>query len=253
MCKFFSIVTEPEQHGGQRFYFDWEYRKAHLSDSNESSADSHSHICLINRLDEDKCNKYEYNPLTKIMMVDQINSGIDDRVQAEEWLNNLDFKKIVDPLIIKEIINPLKLPKVEQVTDEQIQWLKDWASVRASVGAGVWANVWAGVGAGVWANVGASVRASVRDSVMDSVRDSVWASVGASVWDSVRDSVWDSVRDSVGAYISSFFAIQYKFNYTSGVKLWEAGLVPSFDGKTWRLHSGQDAEVVYEWIPEGVS
>ena len=33
---------------------------------------------------------------------------------------------------------------------------------------------------------------------------------------------------------------------SKAVKLWEAGLVPSFDGKVWRLHTGKDAQVVYE-------
>ena len=220
MCKFFSLVTEPE-HGGQRFYFDWEYRKAHLSDDN---ADSHSHICEVNGLDEDKCNKYEYNPLTRQFVVDVTNSATDDRVQVEEWLHNLDFKKIVEPLIIKQIINPFNLPKVE-VTKQHIRWLKDWDSVRASVRASVWTCVWDSVGA------------SVRASVWDSVRASVWT------------SVWDSVGASVLAYASTFFAIQYKYDFSPCVKLWEAGLLASFDGTTWRLHSGEKAEVVYEWIP----
>ena len=77
-----------------------------------------------------------------------------------------------------------------------------------------------------------------------------WDSVRASVWDSVRDSVWASVWDSVRAYFSSFFAINYEYDFSSAVKLWEAGLVPSFDGTTWRLHSGESADVVYEWTPE---
>jgi hypothetical protein len=34
------------------------------------------------------------------------------------------------------------------------------------------------------------------------------------------------------------------------MKLWEAGLVPSFDGKVWRLHSGKSADIVYELTPE---
>ena len=77
---------------------------------------------------------------------------------------------------------------------------------------------------------------------------SVWNSVGASVWDSVGDSVWDSVWDSVGAYIGSLFNIwdgDYKFQ--PAVDLWKRGLVASFDGKTWRLHSGKNAKIVYEW------
>ena len=207
MCKFFSIITEPENHGGQRFYRDWLYRKAHLQDGN----DSHSLICKANGLNEDVCNKYEYNPLTKAFEVDQINSPVDDSVQVEEWLNALDWKRIVEPLIVKPIIHPLKPPKVERVTAKHIQWLKDWASVRDSVGASVWASVWA------------------------SVRDSVGASVRASVW----DSVW--------IYISSFFDVHYEYDFSPCVKLWGAGLVPSFDGTTWHLHSGEKAEIVYTW------
>jgi len=241
MCKFFSLVTEPEQHGGQRFYFNWEYRKVHLKCNN---ADSHSHICEVNGLDEDKCNKYEYNPLTRDFKIDATNSETSDRVQVEEWLHGLDFKKIVSPLIIKEIINPFRMPKIEQVTEEHIQWLHDWASVWASVGY----------------SVGDSVRDSVGDSVGDSVRDSVGYSVGYSVVDSVGDSVGYSVRASVGysvwdsvrAYTSSFFSIPYKYDFSPCVRLWESGLVSTFDGKTWRLHSGEKAEIVYEWTPSEI-
>lgn len=68
---------------------------------------------------------------------------------------------------------------------------------------------------------------------------------------SVRYSVWASVR----AYMSSFFDIpkwqgidheKGKNPFQSAIDLWEAGLVPSFDGKIWRLHTGKDAKIVYE-------
>jgi len=230
MCKFFSFVTEPENNGGKRFYFDWDYRKtnlnAHLDDEGE---DSHSIICKHFGLKEDACNKYEFNPLTKEFVVDQINATVDDRVQVEEWVNNLDFKKVVEPLIVKPIVNPLELKMVKKPTKAQIKLLEEWASVRDSV----------------WASVGDSV----GDSVRDSVGASVWASVRVSVGDSVRDSVRDSVWDSVWAYTSSFFDIKYEYDFSSCVKLWEQGLVPSFDGTTWRLHSGKKAEIVYEWKP----
>jgi len=100
--------------------------------------------------------------------------------------------------------------------------LKEWDSVRASV----WDSVWA----------------SVRDSVGDSVWDSVGDSVGYSVW----DSVWDSVLDNIGAYTSSFFNLdKWKYiehekganPFQSCIDLYKRGLVPSFDGKYWRLHS----------------
>ena len=243
MCQFFSFVTDPINHPAEYYYFDWEYRKAHME---EDGADSHSHICSHFNLNEDVCNKYEYNPLTKMFTVDQINSERDDSEAAEKWANRLNFKEIVEPLIIKPIVTPLDLPKVEQVTDEQIGWLKDWASVRASAWASVGDSDWASVRASVWDLVWASVRASVWASVWDLV----WASVRASVGDSVGASVWASARASAWAYVSAFFAIDYEHDFSSAVKLWEAGLVPSFDGRTWRLHSGTKADVVYEWTPE---
>jgi hypothetical protein len=89
--------------------------------------------------------------------------------------------------------------------------------------------------------------ASVRDSVWDSVEDSVRDSVEDSVWASVRASVWDSVEDSVWAYISSLFPNTTRWQYIDhekgvnpfqfAIALWRSGLVPSFDGKTWRLHN----------------
>ena len=174
MCKFFSFVTEPENHGGQRFYFDWDYRKDNLSDGN----DSHSTICEHFKLKEDVCNKYEYNPLLFTFEVDQINSQVDDRIQAEDWVRKLDFKKVVEPLIIKPIVSPFELPVVDEPTKAQIALLKKWASV--------------------------------------------------------------------GAYASGYFNIKYSHDFSANNKLWEYGLVPSFDGTTWRLHSGKDAKIVYE-------
>ena len=231
MCKFFSFVTNPVDNPGWYYYFDWQYRKANLDDE---GVDSHSHICAHFNLDEDRCNKYEFNPLTNKFEIDMINSERNDSEAAEKWVKRLDFKTVIEPLIVKPIVHPFELPEVTEVTAEHIQWLREWASVRDSV----------------WASVGASVGYLVWDSVWNSVWDSVWASVRNSVWASVGYSVWDSVRDSVGAsvasYVSTFFAIDYEYDFSSAVKLWEAGLVPSFDGRTWRLHTGKNAKIVYE-------
>ena len=124
--------------------------------------------------------------------------------EFEKWK-----KKLYKILIQKEIVHPFKLDPPE-ITEEHIQLLREWASVRDSVGA------------------------SVGDSVMDSVGDSV------------GDSVWASVWASVASYVSTFFAIDYEYDFSSAVKLWEAGLVPSFDRRTWRLHTGKNAKIVYE-------
>ena len=150
----------------------------------------------------------------------------------KEWLAQLD--KI---LVRKPIVHPFKI-KPPEITEEHLALLREWTSVRASV------------------------RDSVRASVWDSVGDSVWASV----WDSVRASVWDSVRDSVWAsvwaYYGSFFILSRNdWKYTEKIKtdqypflsvvtLWEMGLVPSFDGKKWRLHGGKDAKVLWEGVLE---
>ena len=73
-------------------------------------------------------------------------------------------------------------------------------------------------------------------------------------WDSVRDSVRASVWDSVWAYIGSLFPNITKWQYIEhpkgeypfqpAVDLWKSGLVPSYDGKVWRLHSGKNADIV---------
>jgi hypothetical protein len=204
MCQFFSFCTK----GSQKFYFDWKQRHELLKNNpKDYNPDSHSSICHFFGIDEDKVNKYEYYPITKEFKADQINIK-DDRALAEKWVKKLDFKTIVEPLIIKEIVNPLKL-KAPEFNDEHKLSLKKWASVGASVGDSVWASVW----------------------------DSVWASVGA------------SVRDSVGASVGSFFSLpRESWKYTekietneypfqSAVTLLKMGLVPSFDGKLWRLHS----------------
>ena len=209
MCEFFSFCTEPEGHGGKRYYFNWEQRQS------IKEPDSHSGICKHYELYEDKCNKYEFNPLTRKFVIDQINSEIDDRAQAHDWVERLDFKKIVEPLIIKPIVIPFDIDPPE-ITDEILDLLHEMDSVKDSV----------------WA------------SVMDSVWDSVWASVWTSVWASVGASVIASARASVRAYISSFFDIECDYDFSSVVKLWEMGLVASFDGTTWRLHSKNG--IVYE-------
>jgi hypothetical protein len=63
---------------------------------------------------------------------------------------------------------------------------------------------------------------------------------------SVRDWVWDSVWASARAYSSSFIKIKYERNYSPLITLWNRGIVPSFDGKTWRLHSGPNADVIFK-------
>ena len=124
------------------------------------------------------------------------------------------FKRELYKIVVrKPIVHPFHLKAVRRVSLKQKLLLKQWDSVRGSVG--------------------------------DSVRGSVW------------DSVWDSVGGSVRGYIGSFFKLersQWKYTdkiktsgypFQSVVDLWGMGLVPSFDGTTWRLHAGEKAKVVF--------
>jgi hypothetical protein len=247
MCRFFSFCSDGK---GKLFYFNAEQREA-LKQSNPHNYEPDSHTSIADfygykGAKEDTLNKWEYDPLLHNLVADQINTT-NDNTKVSALMASLDFKTIEPLLAIKPIVHPFKVIRDKGVTEHEKELLKTWASVRGSV----WANVRGSVRGSVWASVRGSVRGGVEDSVWDSVRDSVgdsvWDSVRDSVrdsvWASVGDSVWDSVWDSIGAYIGSFYDIKdYKFQ--SAVDLWEAGLVPTLVGKTWRLHSRDG--IVYE-------
>ena len=158
---------------------------------------------------------------------------------------------------LSEVIQPVNPAKITppEITDEHIELLREWYSVGDSV--------WDPVRDPVWDLVRDSVRDSVWDPVWDSVWDSVWRSVWDPLWGSVRDSVRDSVcsagnsvRYLVYAYIGSLFPEIDDWKYIdhepgeyplqSAVDLWKQGLVPSYDGKTWRLHGGENMDILYE-------
>lgn len=139
---------------------------------------------------------------------------------------------------------PFKI-KPPKITTIQIELVKDWASTRALVGDLAWDSV--------RASVGDSVRASVGDLIWDSV----WASIGGSIWNSVCDSVRGSIWNLVWAYLGWIFSpcikkwkyIDHKkgiYPFQSAVDLWMRGLVPSFDGKLWRLHGGENGKILWE-------
>lgn len=220
MCKFFSFVGDGY---GNYLYADWNLRKTRLRANWDSHTTILTHFKVPPKM-QDRWSNYVYNPLTKEFTVDQGVEGHDHEA-AENWVRHLNFKSVVKHLIIKKIRNPLT-GSAKKATEKEIALLEEWIKVMDSVGA--------------------SVEVSVGVSVWYSVYDSIWYSIVASVRASVWYSVRDLVIDSVGAYTSSFFKIKYEHDFSSAVKLWNAGFVPSFDGKKWRLHSGKTAEIVYE-------
>ena len=168
------------------------------------------------------------------------------------WGELPKWKKKVYIFNLEEVKNPIYPFKIEppEITEEVLELLKIWDSIGNSI-----CN-------SIWVSVGDSIGASIRDSIGDSIGDSVWDSIRDSIGDSVRDSVGGSVRGSIWAYIGSFFKIKkwkyidYKkepFNkikgypFQSAVDLWKMGLVPSYDGKIWRLYGLKDGKVQVLW------
>ena len=152
-------------------------------------------------------------------------------------------------------VNPLMIePKIS--VDDAVILLKVWNSVRNSAMNSVSDSAMYSAMNSISDSVMDSVWNSVWNSVRNSVRDSAMNSVWNSVRNSVRDSVSDSVMDSVWAYLSSMFYKIEKWDgfdhdpgvnpFQSCIDLWESGYIASFDGKQWRLHTGEKANIVWE-------
>jgi len=143
---------------------------------------------------------------------------IDEKIKPIWWHKNLEkkcykelenWKESIYPFInLEEARKPINpLTRIRKPTQEDIDNLKEWASVWASVGASVW----------------------------DSVGDSVGASVGAyigSLFNGIEK--WKYIEHEKGEY-----------PFRPAVDLWKRGFVPSFDGATWRLH-GHNGIIVWE-------
>jgi len=181
--------------------------------------------------------RFEEQAIIRMLPKSEVRKLIKEQSKTMDW----DYYHAYYP------VNPLKLNKLFN-REKALKLLKEWDSVRGSV---MW-SVEDSVGGSVWDSVWLSVGDSVRTYLGWSVCCSMRCLVGDFVWCSVRNSVWDFAR----AYVSSLFPNIKKWKYIkhkegvnpfqSGIDLWHMGLVPSFDGKVWRLHKGKKAEVVLE-------
>ena len=228
MCGFFSLISDGK---GRAYWFDREVRKQIIAGKIDYALDGHSSIADYYGFEgeeEDKMNKYEYNPLLKRFKVDQLNTT-DDSKQIKKFCENLDFKRVVPELIIKPIVHPFQKNR-KRIIKKDVELLKKCASIRGSVWASIRGSVWNSVGI----SVVNSIQESIRNSVEAPIRDSVRTWVKDSIWAPIRDSIWDVM----GAYTLSFFKLK-KNPFQPYVDLWERGLLTSFDGETWRLHGGR--------------
>jgi len=86
MCNFFSFCSNGR---GRFLFFDVKDIQKIEDKSNKDKYyyDSHASICDYFKVDEDKHNKYEFNPETNKFKIDQINTK-DDSKDAKEWVLN---------------------------------------------------------------------------------------------------------------------------------------------------------------------
>jgi hypothetical protein len=281
MCNAFSCIVTRRKKAVWKFGTDSHDELLKIGQINDDTKDPK--LIKFCRVEISPKNKNYLNPDKWVFKVDMDFTPAwwtEDHEKAA-WVAFQNWSQQLDAVLVrKPIVHPFKIPPPREITDEHIALLREWDSVWDSFRDSDWDSVWDSVGDSVWASVGASVRASVWTSVRASVGDSVWASVwdsvrasvGASVrasirasfrdsvGDSVGDSVWASVWDSVWAYTGSFFSMPRndwiytekiktdEYPFLPLVKLWEMGLVPSFDGKTWRLHGGPNATVLWKGV-----
>lgn len=173
-----------------------------------------------------------------------------------QWLEQLYSLVRLDE--VRHPINPLTdIPERKRVTKKDLAMLEEWSLVGGLVEDSLGSSVLNGsstmnpVVCLVWRLLEELVGHSVRCSVLDSL-----PSHGSVL-------VVNSVLDLVDAYIGSLFRIndwkhidwrKKPFNkigkgnypFRSGEYLWRHGLVPSFDGKVWRLHTGPKAKVIWK-------
>lgn len=263
MCQFFSCVSDGK---GKIYYQDAEVRRRIKEGELDYIADSHTSIAAqhgFHGAAEDLLNKWEYNPLTGKFTADQINTA-DDHDAVEKFCRELDWSTVAPELIIKPIVHPFRDRHAKSVTKDDLMLLRQWISVHDLV----------------WKPPRSSASDLVYKSVWDSVRDLVGISVGYlvynSAWNSAWNSVWDSawnrvpnlewnlversVRSSTWAYIGSFFKLpkwkyvhhrSKEYPFQAAADLWERGLVPSYDGKRWRLH-GYEGKALWSGTPDEI-
>jgi len=188
--------------------------------------------------------RYEYIKLIREVPHEEV------KKLAREWEPRVGYKlsELLFPVNPFEITPPEIMEKHKELLNDWIL-VKDFVedSVEASVGDLNWGPIWFSVGD------------LTRDLIWDTISDLNKDSFNVLPWGlsqiSVRNSVWDSVADSIWAYVGSLFPEVKKWKYIShesdkypfqpAVDLWYQGLVPSFDGKVWRLHGGENGEVLY--------
>jgi hypothetical protein len=148
------------------------------------------------------------------------------------------------PKIIKffygEVINPLLLP-TPIITKTDIKNLNTWIDTYDSIDEDTFydiQNLYPLQMTLAWAHVHKVVNLNVWMKISRSFDEKTHNNGISELYDSVLFAVYD-------AYYCSFVDEIMPLDFSPLWYLWNRGLVPSFDGNNWNLHSGKDAKIVY--------
>jgi len=148
-------------------------------------------------------------------------------------------------------VNPFEI-KPPKINDSHIDLLKQWDSIRSSAWWGVRKSIERFI-----TSAGEVKNPIRRTSTWKLILELVFASLGYPDWDSnVAFSIRRSLYEAAYAYTGTLFPsikkweeIDHKpgeYPFQPVVDLWKQGLIPTFDGRIWRLHGGKKAKVLWE-------
>jgi hypothetical protein len=216
-------------------YADWKTRK-HILDDNKKNhpfekckidADCFDFIMEHFKIPIKKhtnWSSYTYNPVTKEFSVDRKVEGHDIEL-AKEWACNIDFKNIIPSLNIKKIINPFKVEH-HDLTKYDLTLIKNWCFEINPSGEDSYDSSWNGICEFIETNVGISVCDSIWYTINDLHVKEYIKGNGAETIEHACDT-----PIAIAMYVSSFFNLKYKFDFSPIVKLWERGFVVCDDNR----------------------
>lgn len=155
-------------------------------------------------------------------------------LEVMEEIHDLDTLFGWDYTQIAPAVIPLQLQE-PKITDEEIELLKQWSLLWRSV----YTSIPALIPIWLWYWVGAVMAPPLGDPVAKAVFEVAYTS---------HTSILGTVAAAMWAFMGSLFpgirADGYAFQPV--VDLWKRGIIASFDGEIWRLHTGRKAEIVWE-------
>jgi len=224
MYNFFSFMSS---RNGQKFYFNWEQRK----EREHKNCDNYLEIAKHFNVKENELHKWRYNPLTQELTFNSEKKVFEeDESQVLAWCKGLDFKTIIEPLIIKPIIDPRKVKK-HKWTKEDEKNLREWDLEERYTGRYLMEYI----------------KNRVGDSVMLSINKNILDSFGESIYKLTKGEAGETVYKAIIAYNISFYDLIGSKSCSCLTKLWERGFMPCGYGYKWRIRQGEDMKVIKEF------